>query len=304
MPYGMSPEILDLLMGGFGGGGGGAPNLPQERELDFSDLDVGPDDEFEGDSLQEFYDYLMKPRHRREAWSSPGGGMHGYGPAREATISPENMQMAELIKGRMDEDRARKETERRMTRAESLMTGRGPGAGGTMSVPGKEPITIGPKGPLTPEEQAEAMAGGVPMEPMIAADAKRAETDRRDALATQKQIMAYEKNAAAYQLKIAEFKENFEKDRSKYEGEGGQLQNYVGVPAEELKRMWKNGELPEGVKTFLGKHFIQWDENERLAGEELAKAGALRESLGGAEGSARVDRVVTGSGEVLGPDGV
>jgi len=59
-----------------------------------------PQDEYSGDSLEEFYDFLMAPR-KQQRWSGSGAIKH-YGPDRYASINPEDAAMAEILLKQMD----------------------------------------------------------------------------------------------------------------------------------------------------------------------------------------------------------
>lgn len=105
----------------------------------------GPDagDEYGGDSMEDFYDYLLTPRHQKR-WSGSGSIKH-FGPDRYASVSPEDAAMAEIILGQMEakaqhefQNAARESELGRRQAAERLMEERtrAPGGGGSISFTG------------------------------------------------------------------------------------------------------------------------------------------------------------------------
>jgi len=136
-----------------------------------TDLGVigGPDSGgYSGDSLEDFYDFLMTPR-RQQRWSGSGGIRH-YGPDRDPSINPEDAAMAEIIMQQMETERAntaaeevrQSELARRRAQDEILMpSGKG---GGSISFEGGEPMEgggfAGPRGTKWGFPGAELEVGG------------------------------------------------------------------------------------------------------------------------------------------------
>jgi len=132
-----------------------------------SGLGPDPSEEPRGSTLQDLYDFLMTPRHRRERSISPGGRFTHYGPSRRAGVSGEDQAAAKLIMQQMKEDEEHKIAMDRLKKSDTLMTGRGIEAGGTMSVPGKDPMMIAPKPAMTSADRMTAQAGGIPTDPIL-----------------------------------------------------------------------------------------------------------------------------------------
>jgi len=135
-----------------------------------TDLGVigGPSgDDYEGDSLEDFYDFLMKPRHQKR-WSGSGGIKH-FGPDRYASINPEDAAMADIIMKQMEQEKAfaagekarQSDLARRQAQDELLMpSGKG---GGTISFKGEKMETggfAGPRGTKWGVPEAELQVGG------------------------------------------------------------------------------------------------------------------------------------------------
>lgn len=121
----------------------------------------GPDagDEYGGDSMEDFYDYLLTPRHQKR-WSGSGSIKH-FGPDRYASVSPEDAAMAEIILGQMEtkaqhefQNAARESELGRRQAAERLMEERTrqEGSGGSIQygmeggVTGAAPTRFNPEG--------------------------------------------------------------------------------------------------------------------------------------------------------------
>lgn len=73
--------------------------MPSDYGLGFD-----PAAEYGGGGIEEFYDYLMTPRHHQQ-WSG-GGAIRHYGPSRYASVRPEDAAMAELLLKQMDMESA------------------------------------------------------------------------------------------------------------------------------------------------------------------------------------------------------
>ena len=232
--------ILDILMSGYGGGGGRAPNLPRTRELDMSGLGPDPADSPRGSSLQDMYDFLMTPRHRRER-SSHGAITH-YGPSRRASVSPDDQQAAEQIMAQMQADEAHKAKMGRVNRADQMMVGRGPEAGGTMTFGGQE-ATIGPKGPMTSEQRMGALTGGIQPDPILEAEVGRRATQTAVESAVRQNLQ----NAEDAERFAAKTERAFEEERYKYP----QLEEYADIPLSGLVQMLDDGELPPHIEKFI-----------------------------------------------------
>ena len=143
-----------------------------------SQVGLGPDpaDAYGGDSMEDFYEYLLTPRHHKR-WSGSGAIKH-FGPDRFASVSPEDAAMAEILLGQMEakaqhefQNEVRGSELGRRRAAEELMTGRGPGAGGEISFGGRTE-KIAPKGPMTADERMTAQAGGFGPSPIDIAGAE------------------------------------------------------------------------------------------------------------------------------------
>ena len=78
------------------------PFYPSMRQRDVDLSGLGPDmgDEYTGDSMEDFYDYLLTPRHQRER--SQHGAITHYGPSRFASVRPEDAGMAQMIMSLME----------------------------------------------------------------------------------------------------------------------------------------------------------------------------------------------------------
>lgn len=122
---------------------------------------------YEGDGLEDFYDFLMTPR-RQQRWSGSGAIKH-FGPDRYASINPEDAAMADIIMKQMEQEKAfaageemrQSELARRRAQDELLMP-RGKG-GGSISFKGKEMETggyAGPRGTKWGHPGAELQVGG------------------------------------------------------------------------------------------------------------------------------------------------
>lgn len=276
------PAILDILMQGQYGGG--QPEmLSWERLQGMEPLSQRPED---------VYDYLMTPRYGRE-FTQAGPYQH-YGPSRYATIPPENRAMAETIMDRMQKERMGEEDQRRMAEARSIMTGRAPGTGGEITLGGRTE-TIAPKGPLTPEEQVGAMAGGMPVQPLIEAQAKKAQTAAKENQYQENLRKYYIAQAEDYRLKAAKKSEAFENDREKF----AELDPYKDENLESLVLKWQAGELPANVAKLLAKHLTEYLELKNLEKSNLDKAEAV--DVAGGPGQA-VD-LVPGPGGTFIPAG-
>jgi hypothetical protein len=100
-----------------------------------------PTTQYSGDSPEEFYDYLMTPRHQQR-WSGSGAIRH-YGPDRYASIRPEDAAMAEILQKQMEAEAEKEfkdsmrasETARRRA-ADDILMPRG-GGGGTITIEGQ-----------------------------------------------------------------------------------------------------------------------------------------------------------------------
>jgi len=141
-------------------------------------IDFGPDssEAYAGDSMEDFYQYLLTPRHHK-SWGGSGAIRH-FGPSRNASVRPQDAAMADLIMQQMAKDEERKYKAEayesdlgRRQAADSLMAGRGEGAGGTMSF-GGQTATIAPKAPLTPEQRMTVQAGGYEPDPVLVAESQ------------------------------------------------------------------------------------------------------------------------------------
>lgn len=114
------------------------PYMPEST----SQVGLGPDpaDVYGGDSMEDFYEYLLTPRHHKR-WSGSGAIKH-FGPDRFASISPEDAAMAEILLGQMEakaqhefQGEVRESELGRRQAADRLMEGRTrqPGAGGEIT---------------------------------------------------------------------------------------------------------------------------------------------------------------------------
>lgn len=114
-----------------------------------------PATEYSGDSPEEFYDYLMTPRHHQR-WGGSGAIKH-FGPDRYASIRPEDAAMADILQKQMEAEAEkefkdgirRSETARRRAMDDILMP-KGGGGGkisfgaGPYAAPGTAPTRFGP----------------------------------------------------------------------------------------------------------------------------------------------------------------
>lgn len=138
-----------------------------------------PTDEYSGDSLEDFYEYLLTPRHQMER--SGQGAITHYGPSRYASVSPEDSKMAEFIMQQMNAQDEReftgslRESELgRRAAADELMMPQGRG-GGYMTVdtvpgqpaPGSAPTRFGggQTRPTGPGMASMEVGGGMPQGP-------------------------------------------------------------------------------------------------------------------------------------------
>jgi hypothetical protein len=133
-----------------------------------------PTDEYSGDSLEDFYEYLLTPRHQMER--SGQGAITHYGPSRYASVSDEDAKMAEFIMQQMNAQDERefagsvRESELgRRQAADEMMIPEGQG-GGSMTrmtaagapAPGSAPTRFGPGSPRPtgPGMGQDLMIGG------------------------------------------------------------------------------------------------------------------------------------------------
>lgn len=129
----------------------------------------GNDYEYQGDSPEEFYDYLMTPRHHKR-WSGSGAIKH-FGPDRYASVRPEDAAMAQIVMKQM-EDRDKLEFNRGVMESEEKRRGaidemlmpQG-GGGGSISftgTPSEEGGYVGPRGTRWGVEKPSLPVGGGP----------------------------------------------------------------------------------------------------------------------------------------------
>jgi hypothetical protein len=147
------------------------PSMSQ-RDVDLSGLGPDAGDEYTGDSMEDFYDYLLTPRNQRER--SQHGAMTHYGPSRFASVNPEDAAMAQMVMQLMEGEDVREfnQTNResdmaRRAAADEMMMPQGRG-GGSVSYGGLEgdPRMTGPQ--LPGEEhpmQTQQIGGGMPPGP-------------------------------------------------------------------------------------------------------------------------------------------
>jgi len=119
VPYVPTDELYDVL---------------QQREVDMTGMGPDPYDEYTGDSLEDFYEYLMTPRHQRQRTQE--GAITHYGPSRFASVRPEDAAMADMIMRQMEAGDAREYTQEvrgsdlaRRGAADQLMMPEGRGGG-------------------------------------------------------------------------------------------------------------------------------------------------------------------------------
>ena len=156
---------------------------PRRGVTEFDTTGLGPDPsaEYTGSSMEDFYEYLLTPRHQRE-FSGKGAISH-FGPSRYASVAPEDAAMAEFLMKQMEAEENLKtgkafnesELARRKAADEILMPqGRG---GGMMSMGGGEPIQVGrgmePPPALPPMDERSRqtlLAGGGGTDPITQAE--------------------------------------------------------------------------------------------------------------------------------------
>jgi hypothetical protein len=174
------------------------PRVHQTRDVDLSGLGPDAGDEYTGDSMEDFYDYLLTPRNQRQR--SQHGAMTHYGPSRFASVNPEDAAMAQMVMQLMEGEDVREfnQTTResdmaRRAAADEMMMPQGRG-GGQMTFTGgagegsQEPTRFGapaaggpgwaqgaanpqgiqigggpppPQGPVSDRDRMLAAAGGV-----------------------------------------------------------------------------------------------------------------------------------------------
>jgi hypothetical protein len=109
------------------------PSMSQ-RDVDLSGLGPDAGDEYTGDSMEDFYDYLLTPRNQRER--SQHGAITHYGPSRFASVNPEDAAMAQMVMQLMEGEDVREfnQTNResdmaRRAAADEMMMPQGRGGG-------------------------------------------------------------------------------------------------------------------------------------------------------------------------------
>lgn len=160
------------------------PFYPSMRQRDVDLSGLGPDmaEEYTGDSMEDFYDYLLTPRNQRQR--SQQGAITHYGPSRFASVSPENAGMAQMIMQLMEGEDIREfnQTTResdmaRRAAADEMMMPQGRGGGqvtftGGAGAGSQEPTRFGApaaggpgwaQGMATP--QGIQIGGGIPQGP-------------------------------------------------------------------------------------------------------------------------------------------
>ena len=153
------------------------------RSIDMGGMGPDPTEEYTGDSMEDFYQYLLTPRHHK-SWGGSGAIRH-FGPSRTASVRPEDAAMADLIMQQMMKDQEREYTAdvyesdlARRAAADELMMPEGRGGGviqpahGYTNLAGGSgaPIQVGgglpegpqgSRGPLSREDEYVLQAGGV-----------------------------------------------------------------------------------------------------------------------------------------------
>lgn len=166
----------------------------------------GNDDQYSGDTPEEFYDYLMTPRQHKK-WSGSGAIKH-YGPDRYASISPEDAAMADILMKQMEQERqfeyqegVRKSEMGRRQAADELMMPQGRGGGKmTFQREGRpwDRVEIGggmptgppkPRGPMDERERMMAVGGGFGESRVEAAKQNQYGRPRQSSPPTQSQVV-------------------------------------------------------------------------------------------------------------------
>jgi len=126
------------------------------------DPGIGSEDALQGNSLLEFYNYLLTPR-QNQSWSG-SGAYRRFGPDRFSSISPENLAAAQDLLQMMTEKDTRDRQVRRGDTAEEAMRGFGRQGGGGQITMGDTTMDVGgAPDTLNVRGMAEAAAGGVPI---------------------------------------------------------------------------------------------------------------------------------------------
>ena len=226
--------------------------------------------------MQDLYDFLMTPRNRRERTSH--GAITHYGPSRRASVSPEDQQAASVIMAQMQADEMHQEKMGRVSRADQMMTGRGPEAGGKMTYGDKEG-TIGPKPALTPEDRMTGLAGGMDVDPFGLAESRYGgTTEGGDRTEVRLNLQNAQKAGASAQKIISEL----ESERMTYP----ELDRFEGISIQELADKWMNGELSKEDAQVAGKLLGQYRafrHSERLW-EARAEGAQKRNAAGQVQG--------------------
>jgi hypothetical protein len=261
---------------------------------------LGPDPttEYSGDSPEEFYDYLMAPRHHQR-WSGSGAIKH-YGPDRYASIRPEDAAMADILQKQMEAEAEkefkdgirRSETARRRAMDDILMP-KG-GGGGTISFRGEKRDVgggwAGPAGTVWGHPEAELpVGGGMPAEDYKPAGPPASLTEGQRSLLTGQESRTAEAGArysgmrggrGPTELQIAQAQRDLAKSAAPLleqarleEGDWGTLD------AEGIFNRYKEdpGSIPPMMKRALDEYMAQRD-------YVLNLFGGQRETWGGPGG--------------------
>ena len=247
------------------------PNVPQQRTLDMTGLGPDPADFPTEPGLQGYYDFLMTPRTHRQA--SQHGSFTHYGPSRRATISDEDRESANLIMEQMRNEEQYNLISDRQKRADEIMTGRGPGAGGTMSM-GDKTMQIKPKGPMTSPERMGAMAGDIPADPIQEAQIRASARGNM----TSAGELAYQKAAAKAGQDALEMKSKIMEGMQL----DPELDPYREMGFEGLVKEFQAGKLPSGVVRLIGPHIERYLAYKASEESSLASLATVQR-LGGNE---------------------
>jgi hypothetical protein len=202
------------------------------------------------DSPEDWYQYLMTPR--REQRTTQAGAFTHFGPERYATMNPGNAAAAEIVMGQMADEEQRQVARDRIGAAETVMTGRSPDAGGSMSMGGTS-VDIHPKGPMSGSERVTSMAGGFPADPIQEAEIKAGA--RREL--TNADVTSRLGKASVAQARLSKRVEGIEAERHKYQ----ELDEFANVPIATLYENYKAGKFdPPGILKY---HFTEMENLEK-----------------------------------------
>ena len=256
----------------------------------------GSADEYSGDSMEDFYEYLITPRHQMER--SGQGAITHYGPSRYASVNPEDAKMAEFLMKQMEAESEleynkglRESDLRRRSAADEMMMPQGQG-GGSISFAGGggEPSAetrFGRRGQGweqgSPNAQTMPVGGGMPEGPPAGPPETLTEGQRSLLTGQESKIGYAEAQGSGYQQGPKPPSDSRQKEMAKLGYELDTIQSSV-MEIAARQRGWEGLSFKEIVERAATKPDSIPPEFAMELGDWMNKGRQLKAYMGGGSG--------------------